>query len=83
MLPSWRDTVLEEQDGAVRVNRQYYELCVLQRLERALKCKEIWVEGASAFRNPSHDMPVNWQQEAQRVAYYQVTRATGGGFFFH
>ena len=71
VLPSWRDTVLEEQDGAVRVNRQYYELCVLQRLERALKCKEIWVEGASAFRNPSHDMPVNWQQEAQRVAYYQ------------
>ena len=71
VLPSWRDTVLEEQDGAVRVNRQYYELCVLQRLERALKCKEIWVEGASAFRNPSHDMPANWQQEAQRVAYYQ------------
>jgi hypothetical protein len=71
VLPSWRDTVLEEQDGAVRVNRQYYELCVLQRLERALKCKEIWVEGASAFRNPSQEMPANWQQEAQRVAYYQ------------
>jgi hypothetical protein len=72
VLPSWRDTVLEAQDGTVRINRQYYELCVLQRLERALKCKEVWVEGASAFRNPSQDMPANWQHDAQRIAYYQV-----------
>ena len=72
VLPSWRDTVLEEQHGTVRINRQYYELCVLQRLERALKCKEVWVEGAYAFRNPSQDMPANWQDEAQRTAYYEV-----------
>jgi TnpA family transposase len=72
VLPSWRDTVLEEQDGTVRINRQYYELCVLQRLERALQCKEVWVEGAYAFRNPSQDMPAHWQDEAQRTAYYQV-----------
>ena len=71
MLPSWRDTVIEKQDQ-VRVNRQYYELCVLQRLEWALKCKEVWVEGAPAFRNPSQDMPANWQSEGQRTAYYQV-----------
>ncbi len=70
VLPSWRDTVLESKDGEVRINRQYYELCVLQQLERALKCKEIWVEGAYAFRNPSHDMPTGWQDDAQRVAYY-------------
>ena len=43
VLPSWRDTVIEEHEGTTRINRQYYELCVLQRLERALKCKEIWV----------------------------------------
>src|SRR5205823_8941654 len=43
-----------------------------QQLERALKCKEVWVEGASAFRNPSEDMPANWQQETQRAAYYQA-----------
>jgi hypothetical protein len=70
VLPSWRDTVLESKDGEVLINRQYYELCVLQQLERALKCKEIWVEGAYAFRNPSHDMPTGWQDDAQRVAYY-------------
>jgi TnpA family transposase len=72
VLPSWRDTVLEEQEGTVRINRQYYELCVLQQLERALKCKEVWVEGASAFRNPSQDMPPDWQAAPQREAYYQA-----------
>jgi hypothetical protein len=42
----------------------------LQRLERALKCKEIWVKGAYAFRNPSQDLPANWRDEDQRRAYY-------------
>ena len=65
VLPSWRDTVLEHKDGHVRINRRYYELCVLQQLERALKCKEIWVEGSYAFRNPSQDMPANWEHEDQ------------------
>jgi TnpA family transposase len=44
---------------------------VLQKLERALKCKEIWVEGASTFRNPSEDLPPDWEDEDQRVRYYQ------------
>ena len=54
------------------IDRRYYELCVLQQLERALKCKEVWVEGAYAFRNPSQDMPADWHHEAQRATYYQV-----------
>jgi TnpA family transposase len=70
VLPSWRETVIEEHEGTTRINRQYYELSVLQRLERALKCKEIWVEGAYAFRNPSQDLPTNWSHEDQRRAYY-------------
>ena len=74
VLPSWHDTVLEEHEGDVRINRQYYELCVLQRLERAMKCKEVWVEGAYAFRNPSQDMPTNWTDDTQRTAYYSVLK---------
>ena len=70
--PRWRDTVLESHNGKVRVHRQYYELCVLEQLERALKCKEIWVEGSYAFRNPSQDMPAGWHQEEQRTAYYRL-----------
>lgn len=72
VVPSWRDTVIETHEGNLQINRSYYELCVLQQLERALKCKEIWVEGAHAFRNPNEDMPANWHHEAQRATYYQV-----------
>jgi hypothetical protein len=72
VLPSWRDTVLEYKDGSVRIHRRYYELCVLQQLERALKCKEIWVEGSYAFRTPHQDLPTDWHHEAQRVAYYRL-----------
>src|SRR5215831_1854302 len=31
VLPSWRDTVLEEQDGTGRLHRQYSALWVLQQ----------------------------------------------------
>ena len=73
VLPSWRESVIESHtDGTTRINRQYYELCVLQRLERALKCKEVWVEGAYAFRNPSQDLPTNWTEEPQRHTYYRT-----------
>jgi hypothetical protein len=46
VLPSGREMVIEAHAGTTRINRQYDELGVVQRLERALKWKEIWVEGA-------------------------------------
>ena len=49
----------------------FYELCVLQQLQRALKCKEIWVEGAHAFRNPNDDLPADWDNVGRRIAHYQ------------
>ncbi len=66
----WRETVIEESDGERKIHRKYYELCVLQKLERALKCKEVWVEGGDAFRNPSQDMPPQWSDEGRRTALY-------------
>ncbi len=72
VLPRWRDTVIETKNDTVRINRMYYELCVLQELERALKCKEIWVEGSYNFRNPSEDLPADWNDEEQRTAYYHL-----------
>lgn len=71
VTPAWKEKVLEEIDGETRVNRHYYELCVLERLQRALKCKEVWVEGSSAFRNPSEDMPGDWADEQRRTRHYQ------------
>jgi hypothetical protein len=69
--PSWASKVFEEVEGGTKVNRHYYELCVLQKLQRALKCKEVWVEGAHAFRNPNDDLPRDWHEEVRRVAHYQ------------
>jgi Tn3 transposase DDE domain len=45
---------------------------VLQQLQRALKCKEVWVEGSSAFRNPHEDMPGDWGDEHRRMLHYQA-----------
>jgi len=69
---SWTDLVLEQKGDEQKINRHAYELCVLQQLERALKCKEIWVEGASTFRNPHQDLPKDWQDETKRVQFYHT-----------
>jgi hypothetical protein len=68
---SWASTVLERVGKQTKVNRKYYELCVLLQLERALKCKEIWVEGSYEWRNPSEDLPHDWTDEQKRKNYYQ------------
>ena len=70
VTPAWKEKVFEEVEGEYRVNRRYYELCVLEKLQRALKCKEVWVEGSYAFRNPSEDMPGDWSDEQRRILHY-------------
>jgi hypothetical protein len=52
ITPAWRQKVFEEVEGEYRVNRRYYELCVLEKLQRALKCKEVWVEGFLCIPQP-------------------------------
>jgi len=69
--PKWREKVCAEVKGELRVHRHYYELCVLEKLQRALKCKEVWVEGAYAFRNPNEDLPGDWGDEQRRALYYR------------
>jgi len=71
VTPAWQEKVFEGIEGETKVNRRYYELCVLEKLQRALKCKEVWVEGAYAFRNPREDMPGDWGDEARRILHYQ------------
>jgi len=68
---SWMSLVIENVGEQEKVNRKYYEICVLQQLERALKCKEIWVEGSYAWRNPSEDLPPDWSNEDKRTGYYR------------
>ena len=46
VTPRWKEKVFEQVKGKTKINRRYYELCALERLEHALKCKEVWVEGS-------------------------------------
>lgn len=61
-------------DGILRVRKHYFELCVLEKLEKALKCKEIYIEGSLKYRNPVNDLPVNWEEE--KAKYYQKINTT-------
>ena len=63
----WRPAVVGE-DG--RVERIPYELCVLVALRAAIRRREIWVEGASQWRNPEADLPADF--EASRDVHYQA-----------
>ena len=64
----WPVLVWVDTPQGPRASRHYFELCVLHKLERALRCKEVWVEGAYRFRNPDEDMPTNWA-ECRTVRY--------------
>ncbi len=66
---AWRGLALEANGGEQRVLKQYFEMCVLLRLEKALKCKEIWVEGSYRYRNPDEDLPTDWEE--RREEYYR------------
>lgn len=68
---NWQDRVIEDVKGTTKIHRRYYELCALHQLQRGLKCKEVWVEGSLAYRNPSEDLPRDWDQRERRAAHYQ------------
>jgi TnpA family transposase len=63
-----RALVLEEQQGVTLINRVNYELCVLDHLRNALRCREVWVEGARTYRNPDEDLPKDF--DARRAEFY-------------
>jgi len=64
----WQETAIELDQGIPRVVKHYFELCVLQKLEKAIKCKKIWVEHAYKYRDPDKDLPQDWQKN--RLNYY-------------
>lgn len=71
--PQMQDILIEEgSNGAERMNRINYEICVLQALRERLRCKEIWVEGADRFRNPDDDLPSDFS--AKRTDYYAALK---------
>jgi TnpA family transposase len=51
-----------------RINRINYELCALPVLREKLKCKEVFVQGASRYRNSDEDLPTDFN--TKRADYY-------------
>lgn len=58
---------VDKKNGKTRIVKHYFELSVSQKLEKALKNKEIWVEGSYEYRNPDADLPQDW---AEKQIYY-------------
>lgn len=68
---AWREAIVEpDPSDEARINRLTYEICVLQLLQRRLRCKEIWVEEADRYRNPDEDLPRDFEQ--RRADYYDT-----------
>jgi Domain of unknown function (DUF4158)/Tn3 transposase DDE domain len=64
----WRDAVVEGGTGLVE--RIPYELCVLVALRKAIRRREIWVEGGNIWRNPDLDLPGDFEEN--RDVHYQA-----------
>jgi hypothetical protein len=62
--PNQRELVQQGQ----KINRINYELCALPVLREKLKCKEVYVQGASRYRDPDEDLPMDF--DAKRTDYY-------------
>lgn len=61
-----------DTDGHERINRMSYEICVLQALRDGLRSREIWVPGATKYRNPDEDLPKDFEQH--RSTYYTALK---------
>ncbi|SCG16450.1 Transposase and inactivated derivatives, TnpA family [Micromonospora echinofusca] len=68
----WRPAVVDDRG---RVERIPYELCALQALRDAVRRREIWVEGARAWRNPETDLPVDFDLHRD-VHYTAIAQPT-------
>jgi hypothetical protein len=69
--PQMQEMLIElGPEGSTRINRINYEIGVLQMLRERLRCREIWVEGASHYRNPDDDLPADFNQK--RATYYEA-----------
>ena len=55
----WHGAVV---DGRGRVERIPYELCALIALCNAIRRREVWIAGATRWRNPEEDLPQDFEE---------------------
>jgi len=66
----WKEAVVDPDTWLVE--RIPYELCVLVALRKAIRRREIWVEGGNTWRNPDHDLPQDF--EDNRDFHYEALK---------
>lgn len=67
----WREAVVDPDSGLVE--RIPYELCVLVALRKAIRRREIWVEGGNTWRNPDQDLPADFEDNRD-VPYVALSK---------
>jgi TnpA family transposase len=68
VIPSqWMNLVVINESGVKKINRNNYEIAVLEELRLKLTCKMIWIEGAHRYRNPIDDLPKDFEE---KLEYY-------------
>jgi hypothetical protein len=63
-----RGAVVNADTGLVE--RIPYELCVLVSLRKAIRRREIWLEGGNVWRDPDHDLLPDFEEN--RDVHYQA-----------
>ena len=67
-------------DTSGKIERVSYELCVLVALKDALRRREIYVVGASRWRNPEEDLPADFEDNRD-VHYQNLQQPLDGSVF--
>jgi TnpA family transposase len=67
-------------DTTGRIERVSYELCVLVALKDALRRREIYIAGATRWRNPEEDLPGDFE-ENRDVHYGNLRQPLDGAVF--
>jgi TnpA family transposase len=71
VIPSqWMNLVVINAGDIKKINRNNYEIAVLEELRLKLTCKMIWIEGAHRYRNPIDDLPKDFKEK--RDHYFQL-----------
>ncbi len=65
----WQEAVVDDRG---RIERIPYELCVLVALRKAIRRREIWVEGGKIWRNPEADLPADFDDN--RDVHYEALK---------
>ncbi|WP_051753584.1 Tn3 family transposase [Streptosporangium amethystogenes] len=73
----WQEAVVDERG---RIERIPYELCVLVALRKAIRRREIWVEGGKIWRNPEADLPADFDDNRD-VHYEALSKPRGPATF--